>query len=283
MKSASSLVLCRRVEGTAGDPCDFAVLMVKRAAKSRFFPNAFVFPGGVSETPDASVPAHYHSPTVSAPAVDWPASAAVCAVRETFEETGVLCAAPCPAAAARLPVQQLAQWRARVQANAAEFGALCVAAGVCVPLPRLLPWAHWVTPEQEKWRYDTHFFLAAHEEWAAQPVLHDENETVEVGWVSPAQALARFRARTLHLAPPTWHLLRELERLQRLDSVLDAAPTRDLRPNQPEIVKAADGVHIVLNDDAHHPRCKGTGTNRIILKDPFSYEHVVCSTRPSAL
>ena len=87
----------------------------------------------------------------------------------------------------------------------------------------LVPFAHWVTPEVETRRYDTRFFLV--EMPVGQEARHDQDETTDLLWMSPHDAIARCLAHEIMLPPPTWTTLKQFARFSSLPTAL-AGPTR---------------------------------------------------------
>lgn len=104
-------------------------------------------------------------------------------------------------------------------------------------VPDLLrPWAHWITPEVEPRRYDTHFFLAV---VPADADLHDiSGEADWAGWVTPATALEGAERGEVGLMPPTRSILLELADLADPDEALAAAAGRQIGPVLPRLVRA---------------------------------------------
>lgn len=154
----------------------FEVLMVERAARGQFA-SALVFPGGVVEEADAS--ADWLPHLDGADGLDTRDRALrIAAIRETFEETGVIAAADgggCPPAGI-----------------SPGFLDLVRGAGIRLRLDALAPFAHWVTPEDVPKRFDTHFFVVA----APRDVtaVCDGVETVSVRWAAPRVLLAEGKA-----------------------------------------------------------------------------------------
>ncbi len=217
------------------------IYLTRRSASAAFAPSAFVFPGGTIEAQDAaeasrartfglepqrldrefraSIPDELGS---DEPAVGRDAAAAlsIAALRELFEEAGVLLART----AAGLPIDaRSAQWtsvaaeRSAVRNGALPFSEFLRARDWYADAGALTLFSHWITPPSELRRYNTHFFFAIAP--SDQAALADASETHDGLWISPAAALERRRAGTLHLVYPT---IKHLERLQAFDSV-DAA------------------------------------------------------------
>jgi 8-oxo-dGTP pyrophosphatase MutT (NUDIX family) len=111
--------------------------------------------------------------------------------------------------------------------------------GVRLDPAALLPWAHWVTPEIEPRRYDTHFFLA--ELPAGQHAEDRSGETDLAEWSTPAAALGAERAGKIALMPPTLSILLELSELGSLAEIRQAAAERVVERVLPELVQGPDG------------------------------------------
>jgi hypothetical protein len=149
--------------------------------------------------------------------------------------------------------------------------------GLRLRLDHLHWWAHWITPELETRRFDAWFFVATLP--AGQTPLHDDRETVESLWVSPPEALARHRAGTISLPPPTLRNVELLAAHATIEAVCAAAdsaepplilPTVDhldgklmlLLPGDP-LYRTPEGVPL---DAAGAPRGLG-GPTRFVLED----------------
>ena len=137
----------------------------------------------------------------------------VAAVRETFEEAGILLARDRQGQFVRLDDAELqvrfTRHRRDVHSGARSLREVIEAEGLRVALDALVPFAHWLTPPIDVRRFDTRFFLARMP--PGQTPAHDDTETTHGVWVTPADALARCRRGDTSLPPPTWTTLRELE------------------------------------------------------------------------
>jgi 8-oxo-dGTP pyrophosphatase MutT (NUDIX family) len=158
------------------------VLLLRRARRASFMPSTFVFPGGRVDAADGS--------------------AAAAAIRELFEEAGVLLArAPGAGAGAGAPAPAaLDAGRRRLLAGEVAFAALLDELGLVPDVGRLHLWTRFVTPSFEPRRFDALFFVAAVPP-DAEPRF-DARETVEQVWVTPGEALARQEQGALALPPP---------------------------------------------------------------------------------
>lgn len=195
------------------DPGEVEVFVLQRAAGAAFAGGFYVFPGGVVDEADGGAAVEPFSDGLD----DAVASVRlgiragglaywVAAIRECFEEAGVLLARPAGAGSvvAPHPADRIA-----VHDGALSVVDVCRRDGLVLDTAALRYVAHWVTPEAEApRRFDTRFFLAAAP--PDQEGVHDDGETVASRWVRPADALARADAGELMLLPPTVWCLRFL-------------------------------------------------------------------------
>jgi len=223
-RDAATLILLRDAGRSSGG---IEVLLVQRHGRSAFLPGAHVFPGGVVEEADYAPEmgarchgisfdqAHRIIEDVSPP--EKSLGFFVAAVREAFEESGILLAHGQRPIDERQMVQ-LGRSRSEVHANPSSFVSLLRHEGLKLATDRLFYFAHWITPEVLPIRFDARFFVAAappgHE---ASP---DGRETVEARWISPQNAFEEHRKGTLKLAPPTFHSLSELAECRTVDEAI---------------------------------------------------------------
>jgi hypothetical protein len=188
------------------------------------------------------------------------ARALVCAaVRETFEESGVLLAGL--TATDVVADTRGEDWEADRLAlidRSLSFAALCERRGLVLRGDLLRAWAHWITPEIEPRRFDTRFFVAALP--AGQRTRDVGGEADLVQWLAPRDALDRQARGEIALMPPTMTTLEELSAYATVDEVLAAADTRAIQTIAPRVVldDAAGGgppqLRFVLPGDADYPR-----------------------------
>ena len=227
------------------------VLLLQRHHASGFVPGAYVFPGGRVDDEDASPAAAALLERALAPgggAALEPAPAFwMAAVREAFEETGVLLAAdaagrPAPDA---LSEPRLAEWRERLMGGHAALVDLLEAEGL-LPLARDIVYcAHWITPVAEPRRYDTRFFLARLPH--GREVAADAREMTDAIWETPARALERFREGDLPMVFPTVRMLEAIAEHASVDEALEAFRGKRVERVLPRLVRTADGVGIVVD------------------------------------
>ncbi len=216
-------------------PDGLEVFMVVRHHAIDFAAGALVFPGGRVEEPDYQIAAELENPF----GFDTSTLAfRIAAIRETFEECGVLLARPRgsdklidAATLKRLEDQH----RAALNAGSIGFDAVLASEGL-VPAPDLLVhFAHWITPSNQPKRYDTQFFLAvAPEEHLA---VHDGHEAVESIWITPAQALADTETGRFKLVFATAKNLEKLSRSQTAAQAMEQARKATVVTVQPKGVR----------------------------------------------
>lgn len=229
------------------------VFLLRRHAQSDVLAGAYVFPGGKLDREDAgwadrldATPAQLHA-RLGEPELPAQEAAAlfVAAIREVFEETGVLFADVAPARARAL-------WSA-LRAGA-RFDELLAPLAPTLAASALLPWSRWITPTISsvvRRRFDTRFFVAAVPQ--GQDPGHDEHEATESLWLPPRAALRQYWDGAIELAPPQIMSLAHLARHTSVESVFAAARARRppcIRP-QPNDV---EGVRVLCYPgDPWHP------------------------------
>ncbi len=244
-RDAATVLLLREERGGG-----FSVFMVKRHDKSGFMAGAYVFPGGTLDAADHGWTRVRGRSAAEAAAVLGEADGAfalalhVAAIRETFEEAGVLIADGADAA-------DLAGARARLHGGA-DFAALAEEHGLVLRLDSIAPWSRWVTPELEPRRYDARFFLARAPR--EQEAAHDRIEVTAGEWLTPGAALARFEDGSISLPPPTLRTIEQLARCASVDDAFEVAARRGPpAPVQPHFVQLGDVPTLTLPGDPEHP------------------------------
>jgi 8-oxo-dGTP pyrophosphatase MutT (NUDIX family) len=228
------------------------VFMLRRAASMAFAPGAYVFPGGSVDPRDGDRTIGWSGPDAATwgrafGADETLAGQLVCAaVRETFEESGVLLAGPTPDSV--IDDTRGDDWEADRQAlidRTFSFADFLDRRGLVLRSDLLRPWAHWITPVIETRRYDTRFFMAAIP--PGQRAGGVSTETDRAAWLSAGEAVARARAGELVLLPPTLVTLLELTEYDSVAAVLGAG--RDIIPRLPEAAIVDDEVYLVMPDE----------------------------------
>jgi 8-oxo-dGTP pyrophosphatase MutT (NUDIX family) len=222
------------------------VFMIVRHHNSDVHAGALVFPGGRVEAEDydlaidgAVFPAQNGVDATMA-------ALRVAAVRETFEECGVLLARArgeeALVGAARLREIEAAH-RAVMTRGERTFGAILAAENLVLAAETMVYFAHWITPERSPKRFDTHFFLAAAP--SDQVALHDGQEAVDSVWIRPGTALERARAGTYQLRFPTQMNLQKLGRHPLSATAMDDARASRVVTVMTKQERAGDGMRVL--------------------------------------
>jgi 8-oxo-dGTP pyrophosphatase MutT (NUDIX family) len=259
-RPAATVVLLRDPSSSPSAAAGPQAYLLRRVATMAFAAGMFVFPGGSVDARDEELPdAAWAGPPPSQWAqplsCDEPlARTLVCAaVRETFEESGVLLAGPSPDEV--VPDTSGEDWEADRLAlldRSLSLAELLQRRGLMLRADLLRAWAHWVTPEFEPRRYDTRFFVAAMP--GDQRTRDVGGESDRVTWIRPADALEAHAAGTLAMLPPTVVTLAELAAYPSIAAVLEAGTARDVRPVLPKIVLGDDEeVRLLLPHDDGYP------------------------------
>ena len=261
-RDASSIIVVRR--SLSGLP---EVFLVKRHKNSGFMGGQYVFPGGKCDVTDSSPEiidrCLGRAPDEVAQILGIKPVRAmahfVAAIRETFEEAGVLLvqndAGELPTAAA---VNE-----ARMSLSSRGFLSILLEYGWYLDLSALQYYAHWVTPEVEPRRFSARFFLAHVP--PEQAASHDQIETTDGRWRTPSDALGEYEQSEIGLPPPQLHSLTEFSRASSVDAVLSLAANAPVRPHVPHFI-GGDPPTLVLPGDPLHPEIPGGRLRRFSLE-----------------
>lgn len=217
-RPAATVLLLR--DGPAG----LEVFMVVRHDAIAFAGGAVVFPGGRVDEADHAFPPTdpFH----------------VAAIRETFEECGVLLARP-HGTTGLLPAERAlaieAKWRAPLCGGDVDFGAMLRAENLSLAPDLLVHYAHWITPRHQSKRFDTQFFMAAAP--ADQIAAHDGSESVDSIWITPQAALEGQTRGQYKMVFPTFLNLKKLGRHASTEAALTAARVARVVTVMPELIQ----------------------------------------------
>lgn len=241
-RDAATVVMLR--DGAHG----LEVFLVKRHGLSDVLGGAYVFPGGKLDAADCDAAHHAHFDRDAAllhaalgeSATDQATACGlfVAALRETFEESGVLFASATGTSTA---------------AAGSEFHARLAAQQLRLHTSAVQPWTRWITPlmpSVTNKRFDTRFFIAAMPQ--GQLAAHDNIEATESAWLQPRTALQQYWDREIELAPPQIMSLAQLSRHATVASALREAASRPPPVIMPEAFNEDGGRVICYPGDAQH-------------------------------
>ncbi|MCB9557443.1 MAG: hypothetical protein H6707_15150 [Deltaproteobacteria bacterium] len=270
---ASTVILARQARDRP------EIFMVRRHHKNAFMANAYVFVGGRLDQVDCAT-------TLTKRCVgrtDYKAVIGldqdehrnrglfVAALRESFEESGVLLAERADGTA--LETQALNREREALNDKQRTFESILEQHDLRLRCDRLRYLARWVTPAFEPRRFDTFFFVA--EVSRDTETRFDPRETTDGKWITIPEALAQARQRQLLLMPPTLCVLESLADCRTVDQLLAAAPDHPVPPIQPQPLRQASELTLLMpNDRRFDPADERRGEDYVVLRDGY-WEHLV--------
>lgn len=260
------------------------VLLLKRHRRQDFMGGAFVFPGGRMEERDCDLALlpyivtgrvtemlQGHEPDLSP---EMARGLPVAAIRETFEEAGILFA--CYPSGNPLTSQSgveidLGEARRDLRERKITLAELLTRARLLLDFRPLIPWAHWITPELETKRFNTRFFLARLPE--AQTPLPDSEELTDFSWFTPAAALKNHDRGEITLMPPTLKILEELSAYNTLAELFKAGEDKRIPVVLPQVFAEGETIGIRFPHDPEYsistykqpPRPKET--SRVVYRE----------------
>lgn len=242
-RPASTVILLR---DTAAGP---EVYLLRRQRTMAFAAGMTVFPGGRVDGGDASVADSWAGPSPAwfadrmGCSAESAAAYVAAAVRETFEESGVLLAGP--SATSVVGDTTGGDWeadRVALEAGDLRFADFLHRRGLVVRADLLGAWAHWITPEFEPRRYDTRFFVAALP--VGQLTRDVTSESDQVAWMRPADAVTAVESGELLMLPPTYVCCRDLAPYDDVAAILTAAGSRTIHPVLPTVRIDGDQAYL---------------------------------------
>jgi 8-oxo-dGTP pyrophosphatase MutT (NUDIX family) len=249
-RPASTILLLRDSAGPDGKG-EIEVFMMVRHYEIDFNSGALVFPGGSVDAGDHDIAA---KPELYAGGERLDAEALafrIAAIRETFEESGILLAKPRGSTtlvdAKRAGEIEAANRTALCEGNT-TFLKILTDNGMLLTLDELVPYAHWITPEGMPKRFDTWFFLAAAP--PEQAGAHDGKESTDSIWVSPREALAGGESGRFKLPFPTTRNLIKLGKHRTVKSALDDTTGKPIVTVMPVMTKENGGRQLRIPAEA---------------------------------
>ncbi|WP_090097615.1 NUDIX hydrolase [Lentzea jiangxiensis] len=240
-RDAVTVVLLR--DGVRG----LEAFLLRRVKGMAFAGGMTVFPGGGVDRRDADT-----SVAWTGPEPRWwgevfgvdasTARAFVCAaVRETFEESGVLLAGP-DATSVVADTSAYSKARRQLVDREISLAQFLTSEGLVLRADLLRPWANWMTPREEPRRYDTRFFVAALP--SGQKADGETTEASDASWQTPEDAVQDAQEGRRMLMPPTWRTLEEVGALGSVEKVM--AEERSVEKIIPKLIRDGDVIRVVL-------------------------------------
>ena len=248
--------------------------MVKRDSKLGFLGGAHVFPGGTVDADDLhrdfdalsnGRPLEAWQKSISSSSVERTRGFLVAALRELFEESGILLVdASLDDTDTETPRQDLLVGRR-------SFAAILEQLSARLEFDALHFFTHFITPKEGKKRFNTRFFVARVPD--DQEPSHDRFETVDGSWLDPAEALNAYYDRNLELAPPTVYSLSWLKRFGDVEALMAAFCSHEPLRIEPNVAVDGDRVALLYPGDPDYEsgtlreHTADAGLHRLILKD----------------
>ena len=235
-------------------PQGLEVFLLKRSPKSRFMAGTYVFPGGVveKEDEDPRIPSFCTRVDTGKEGL----SSRIAAIRELFEEAGVLLARGPTGAAADLEgdaaKDRFLRYRKMLQSRGMTLKDLVEKEGLRLSPDELHYFAHWTTPAARPLRFDTHFFLCLCPD--GQEAAADEMETTAGVWIPPEKALSANMDGGLFLSPPTLKILEDLAPFLTVAQLHAAFTGRDVNNVLSVYVESGGRSFVVFPWDADFGR-----------------------------
>jgi len=216
-----------------------------RALTMAFSAGATVFPGGKVDQTDEVAEQFFSGtdmPFWEKSLGATPAQARrllIAALRETFEEAGVLFARPA-CGSQLVDSRDFEEERARIESHQLSFAEFLAKFRLVPDFTYLRPWSRWITPVGEPKRYDTRFLLAALP--PGQEATLTTAEATSVAWLRPIEAMELFRQGSTNLMPPTWAQFHRLQKYSSVDAALSASP--EIAPIEPEFIADSNPLRV---------------------------------------
>jgi 8-oxo-dGTP pyrophosphatase MutT (NUDIX family) len=286
-RSAATVILMRTAAGGSVE-----TFLLKRHEASAFMGGNFVYPGGSVEPGDKGkgiLPYCKGLPldTSRAPEktnVDELLGYRICAVRELFEEAGILLACRVSGGSCTtepiLSEDRLSEYRRQIDEDEISMTDLARQESLSYDLDQLIYIDRWITPKARHIRFDTRFYLAFCPE--GQHASHDQKETVQGLWMSPCEAIDANLRGSIALSPPAVETIEMLSPFETRSSLLGFLEGREPRNVLPILTKATDGPVILFPWDEDYEvlnqlksaqprpsrlRNDNEKTTRVLLKD----------------
>ncbi|KAJ3276756.1 Nucleoside diphosphate-linked moiety X motif 19, mitochondrial [Terramyces sp. JEL0728] len=262
IRKAASLIVLAKETGN-----QFKVLLLQRSSHG-YFGGLAVFPGGAVHPSDANPDFTCLLPKQQHPWFKTHSNYAIAALRETFEEAGLLLMEPW----VKLSKDQNIELRQKVLNDPTQFISISRTLLRIPILHKLIYWANWISPvHMDKHRFDTHFFLTVISQEQREDVSleADGRETLKALWMTPQEALEAYARKELQLLPPQYCTLRQLceTPIQDIEKeIQDTASCRDVPACMPEYLRPSEdgGGLFALPGDKEYSQ-PGNSLNRLVM------------------
>ena len=234
---------------------------MRRHRKQSFMGGAFVYPGGALDPADCDTALTHHMKGISTEDAilrlnesetnqDTVLGLYFAAVRETFEESGVLLADLNGDYTGQKFAKKFNGYREKIHNGTITLKDVAIKENIQFALDLLMPFARWITPEVETKRFDTRFFLARKPK--NQNPEHDRIELVESLWLTPEEALEKNFNREITLMPPTLKTIEELSVYPSIDDVFADVSTKKVETILPMAFQSETGFGVMLPHDPEY-------------------------------
>jgi 8-oxo-dGTP pyrophosphatase MutT (NUDIX family) len=243
LRDAATVILIRPSKSG-----DWEIFLARRHQNQTFMAGAYVFPGGQLEETDEDPQLENHIKTADVfdpcrllQDSSLPGEKArgffIAAIRETFEEAGILLGGKSPGNFVLFHDEKVLErfndYRHQLNASQTTLAGIAQKEEISFFPDALIPYAHWITPEFEKKRFSARFFLAKLP--LGQTPVADAMELTESLWVTPQKALEMHRRKEIILMPPTFKTIEELSAFRDIDDLFSAAKTKIIYPILPQL------------------------------------------------
>lgn len=230
IRPAATLILARPAA------VSFEIMMLKRTTKAAFASGMYVFPGGRIDASDSdpvlapyiTEPRDHQHAQIAALGEDW-LGAYVAAIRETFEEAGILMAKDANGSWVTLPSKTIAETRQSLHQGELSMADLCRTYDARLAINELNFYNRWTTPPGRPRRFDTRFFVGQ-----APPMaegVEDGEETTDAVWITPIKALEEHQAGRFDLMSVTVKQLSAITEYKNLVALKMALSHQDTFPH----------------------------------------------------
>ncbi|CAF2344096.1 unnamed protein product [Rotaria sp. Silwood2] len=282
-RQSASLVLLgnRQMNNIHGKSLfDYSTLLLKRSPKMRFAPDISAFPGGKLDPCDLSLEwPKYLSSSINIDRfskkkadiykdIDHPYPGLVfrlCAIRETFEETGLLLAKSHTssnshyATISNLSNNMIDKWRDKIRHDASQFIVMCKEIQIEPDVNSLFEWSQYLAAAIAKVRFDTIFYIAALSNTYSCSIAHDDHETVSADWLEPDIAMNGYHENSIDFLPPQIYELSRLANFRKLSNLIEYLSKCE-NDSEHEIkrmlgicYKIPEAMIVVMPGDEHYP------------------------------